>query len=1219
MNEPERVGVKCGRDAAIQLTEDDIQEDDVDIKCLFTAAAILRRAINKSRPWTFSGSLTNVEEQHIPTQLYSFYRWVIQGPKTTLSSETKSTSVNRNAMSLAQSTLSMFLSKHQVNSKKTQSLRVAREMPQQLAVGLAIRQAIRSKKVVNILHGLGLSVEYNRLLRIESQIANSVLRTMLKNDCTYIPPDVIQGRYIFFAIDNVDFAEDAPDGKHTLHATAMAIYQMCKPGDERRKLDLTERTTKRSMNEIPDTKLLSCPKPPSQPKFSTCPTLSVVEDQPETFRLPDAAWLLARSRLMPEHQPDLLPSVEDANLNNIPPWSGYNSLISKELPVTRVGTPPLLAAPAHEWQTLLTILMQAQGINAKVMGPGKKTVISLDMGLYKPAKQLQMARQDMDHLVLRPGELHIVMAQLCTIGAYIENSGLDLCWTEADMYGPLTVKQILEGNHVKRGVEAHVVTLQALSNMYQVPFLEQHQDIVEPLTTAAKKLRQACNDGNNIQQHENMMQVMQLFHVLEKMSQFDQQKMQRPLFIVMREYMQMLMAMLQIIRSVKTGDWMVHLTATKSFVKCFFAHSKLNYARMIPVYLSDMQSLEQTDADLYDEFLQGNWVVNKNPHTTFCAIDADHALEHVNRSMKVSGGLVGITLNPTARVKFFLIAPELARLVGEVEEMADYTFNTKMSHHALSDSAVRRQERNISVLIQTMKSFTNPFTEESEELRNLVTKAVMPDNVTKDLCTQSTIGNKLFEDFVANRIKTNTTNLWAPMKKYQLQTWKSMGKRMKLKLGLKVVELKEDRSPFARLQLVAKSRPDINLAEAVGQHELSVVPRSLFAADGQMLHCPAKSNLMTILADLSILVGVGHEVQQHDVNLDQEVSSYRVALTDGMAEVQALTKPDWIRTCSHLADHFSSHILDKYREIDEIHIVFDRYDVPHSLKQATRSRRQGTSTPIAYHITDTTNIAKLSMKRLLSHSQTKMELTGYLGQKTLEYSAKEGCHVIVAWGTQCKATHTDKSYLNSDQEEADTKLILHAADATACGATSIDICSPDTDVFILAIHRYPDLCKNTNFVTGIGKNHRTIQLSQVYDALGHSKAAALPGLHALSGSDNTGSFAGKAKQSFWKAFESAGPNIVTALGCLGTNTGLSAGNCAAIEEFICKVYVPQTSITKVDELRWWLFKKKQAESEKLPPTPAALRQAILRSQYQAIVWKNNTAACPDIPSAEEYG
>lgn len=56
-----------------------------------------------------------------------------------------------------------------------------------------------------------------------------------------------------------------------------------------------------------------------------------------------------------------------------------------------------------------------------------------------------MARNDLQHLVLRPGELHIVMAQVRTIGSFIEDSGLDMCWIEADLYGPSTVKQILEG------------------------------------------------------------------------------------------------------------------------------------------------------------------------------------------------------------------------------------------------------------------------------------------------------------------------------------------------------------------------------------------------------------------------------------------------------------------------------------------------------------------------------------------------------------------------------------------------------------------------------------------------------------------------------------------------------------------------------------------------------------------------------------------------------
>ena len=145
-------------------------------------------------------------------------------------------------------------------------------------------------------------------------------------------------------------------------------------------------------------------------------------------------------------------------------------LVHETLPVARIGSPPLLAAPAHEWNTILTILMPAQSITAKVMGPGNKTVISLDMGFYQPAKRLQMARNDLSHIILRPGELHVVMAQLRTIRSFIENSGIDLCWSEADVYGPTTVKQILDGNHVKRGEQAHTLTLQAFFILYQRTF-----------------------------------------------------------------------------------------------------------------------------------------------------------------------------------------------------------------------------------------------------------------------------------------------------------------------------------------------------------------------------------------------------------------------------------------------------------------------------------------------------------------------------------------------------------------------------------------------------------------------------------------------------------------------------------------------------------------------------------------------------------------------------
>ena len=49
------------------------------------------------------------------------------------------------------------------------------------------------------------------------------------------------------------------------------------------------------------------------------------------------------------------------------------------------------------------------------------------------------------------------------------------------------------------------------------------------------------------------------------------------------------------------------------------------------------------------------------------------------------------------------------------------------------------------------------------------------------------------------------------------------------------------------MMVICKRRPEINIKEDVGTYKFRVAPRSMFAADGTLLHCPAKSALMHIL------------------------------------------------------------------------------------------------------------------------------------------------------------------------------------------------------------------------------------------------------------------------------------------------------------------------------------------------------------------------------------
>ena len=157
------------------------------------------------------------------------------------------------------------------------------EMPLQLAVGIVVHQAARSKQLITMLHGFGMSVDYNRILRVEAQIEGSALKRMELNDGLYIPPDLVLDSHVFFAVDNVDFAEDTPNGKNTFHGTAMAIYQRQEPGDVAPELTVDPGDQcRRSIRQLPESvaTLLECPVPPSKPVGPTFPQFGLcTEDQ----------------------------------------------------------------------------------------------------------------------------------------------------------------------------------------------------------------------------------------------------------------------------------------------------------------------------------------------------------------------------------------------------------------------------------------------------------------------------------------------------------------------------------------------------------------------------------------------------------------------------------------------------------------------------------------------------------------------------------------------------------------------------------------------------------------------------------------------------------------------------------------------------------------------------------------------------------------------------
>ena len=217
-----------------------------------------------------------------------------------------------------------------------------------------------------------------------------------------------------------------------------------------------------------------------------------------------------------------------------------------------------------------------------------------------------------------------------------------------------------------------------------------------------------------------------------------------------------------------------------------------------------MQQVKVNDPDIYQEFMNGNWIVNKNPNVPFCCLGADHGLEQVNRTMKVSGGLVGIAPNASARNRFFLVAPHLILLAEEAELMVGSNIDARKIHQESGVKFQQQREADVYLLTQMIQQFGNPFADDGITLVNLVTKKVLVHDAQHDLLSCGIIGEKLHKTFIMERIASNL-NIWSPMKKTKLKTWKSGNKTMKFNSTYaKVIELTEDRALLGRMMINEK-------------------------------------------------------------------------------------------------------------------------------------------------------------------------------------------------------------------------------------------------------------------------------------------------------------------------------------------------------------------------------------------------------------------------------
>ena len=937
----------------------------------------------------------------------------------------------------------------------------------------------------------------------------------------------------------------------------------------------------------------------------------------------------------------------------MPTWAATKSLLLNHQTATHLPCKmnsevlaPLFKTPPTDFARLYTVLRLTQNISAVVVGPERRTIIELDLDLYQRAVQIQQSVKN-KNWILKAGVLHICFAALHALGKTVEGSGMDTVAVDTGIYSAAALRGIYGGKAFKRGVEYHTMMSVAIMTMKFEAILS---DLAPgPLRLQCRQLRKAL--------HDNDPGMVEIYQDLESYYagyiEGKESEATGELACFFNKYLEQVESVLQIIASCRQGDWPAYLAALDNQIKYFFAADLLNYARLMPLHLAEMNQLETDDPVTWAALKDGAFVVTKSD-IPFTSIFTDQNLEQKIKDLKGHGGFVGLTQDEVALDRLIHTTPYLARIVKSfLSNFPSASTSSSGMHYQLSGDVSVRLKLNV---VNTQNSMTlhclgNPFIT-AAPLKNIVSSALIPETVKPDILQYTEKGQMAYEAFVSDRlVMSSTKSIWDPMKKLKLKNFTNWTQKTKVKFGDKVVKLREDRQFLGRCLIVQEARPEIvpKLEDMIGNYELSVVPRSLFAADGSLLlpydkasiiHAveAAKQHPLTDVAGQISSVIDSVEAEPRNLNLTPEQHDH-VLIIDAMAVLHSMKKTPGMTTICHLKMAFNARIERMLNGYVESRIIFDRY-IEGSLKEKTRSKRAMPNTvgSAGHDVHDSMSISTISMKQLLSCTSTKHSLSCHLAHGLLEHFEGKAVKVVVVYDTVAKSINPRRPTEEHSHEEADTLIPLHVLlSIQECTFREVHVWSPDSDVLVLLIdlvsHNHLGAMTQLKFLTGKGAKYREIDVLERVQALGRMKSRALLGFHHFTGADWGGRFVGVSKKTWMNAFLSLEENdsIIDSFGHLGEEPlptpnvdgdktlPVMPAKFQSLETFVCMVYAPKHSTQTLPKARWELFRAKNLESEMLPPTRGTLIPHIQRANFLAMRDKGYTSLHPWLPNLEDNG
>ena len=263
-------------------------------------------------------------------------------------------------------------------------------------------------------------------------------------------------------------------------------------------------------------------------------------------------------------------------------WGGFNSQCMNDesgKPRAEIGILPLFLDKAAS-PSMMKHSMNIVKKSTEFLNPGQTPVLGADQPLFAICKQLQWQYPETlgeDKFVMQLGALHIEDKCQLMMGKILRGSGWETVLSQADVLSSGRAHSTLSDHHIKRTRYVHQVSLVSLSLLKRNAYTEYTSLINDPETFDVWNKKQS--DEINMFKYWSLVIDVELL-------------------------------MCRFVRSLRYFH--LYVQVCDELCPWFFALDHSNYARWLPIHVRDMVELNVKHPAVYDEYVKGNFTVQKS-------------------------------------------------------------------------------------------------------------------------------------------------------------------------------------------------------------------------------------------------------------------------------------------------------------------------------------------------------------------------------------------------------------------------------------------------------------------------------------------------------------------------------------------------------------------------------------------------------------------------------